>query len=45
MDFWEAYVDESYAIFSEDFIQNDETPTKISVDFLRKDIKALKKRK
>ncbi|MEO8112400.1 MAG: hypothetical protein ABI594_20295 [Ginsengibacter sp.] len=43
IDFWEAYVDESYAIFSEDFIRNDETPTKISIDFLRKDIKALKK--
>ena len=45
MDFWEEYVDESYAIFSEDFIRNDETPTKIPIDFLRKDIRALKKHK
>ncbi|MEO7961978.1 MAG: hypothetical protein ABIR19_10550 [Ginsengibacter sp.] len=44
LDFWETYVDESYAVFSEDFISDNETPTKISVDILRKDIKALKKK-
>jgi hypothetical protein len=44
LDFWETYVDESYAIFSEDFIKNDQTPTKISVDVLRKDIETLKKK-
>lgn len=45
LDFWETYVDEAYAIFSEDFIRNDETPTKIKVDVLRKDIKKLQKKR
>lgn len=39
--FWETYVDESYAIFSADFIKDNRTPTKISVEVLRKDIEAL----
>jgi len=39
--FWEAYVDESYAIFSEDFIKDNRTPTKISVDQLTRDIEIL----
>lgn len=43
--FWEAYVDESYAVFSEDFIRDDQTPTKINVDVLKKDIGALQKQK
>lgn len=42
MDFWEAYVDESYAVFSEDFIKDDKTPTHIDMDFLRKKLKDLK---
>ena len=45
IDFWETYVDESYAIFSEDFIRDNETPTKISVDVLRKDIETLQNAK
>ena len=44
LDFWETYVDESYAIFSEDFIKDDKTPTKIDVDVLRKEIKKLKEK-
>ena len=44
LDFWETYVDEAYAIFSDDFISNKETPTKMSVDVLRKDIQELKKK-
>lgn len=45
MGFWETYVDESFAIFSEDFIRNEQTPTKISVEVLMKDIEALQKQK
>ncbi len=45
LDFWETYVDESYAIFSEDFIRDKQTPTKISVDVLRKDIETLQNKK
>ncbi len=44
-DFWETYVDESYAIFSEDFILNNQAPTKMNVDLLRRDIKALQRKK
>ena len=33
-----------YAIFSEDFIKNDRTPTKVSVDILRKDLETLQKK-
>ncbi len=44
LDFWETYVDESYAIFSEDFIKNDKTPTNIDVDILRKKIEILEKK-
>lgn len=43
-DFWEAYVDEAYAVFSEDFIKNDETPTKINIDVLTRQIENLKKK-
>jgi hypothetical protein len=43
LEFWETYVDEAYAIFSEDFIKNHETPTKVSIDILRKDIEVLQK--
>ncbi len=42
-DFWNAYGDESYAIFSEDFIKNNENPAGIHVNTLKKDIAALKK--
>lgn len=45
IDFWETYVDEAYAIFSEDFIKNNETPTKINVEVLLKQIENLKKQK
>lgn len=45
LDFWETYVDESYAIFSEDFIKNNQTPTKISVDVLRHDIETMQIKK
>ncbi len=45
LDFWKAYVDESYAIFSADFIRDNQTPTKISEDVLRKDIETLKNKK
>ncbi len=44
LDFWETYVDESYAIFSGDFIKNDKTPTNIDVDILRKKIEILEKK-
>ena len=45
VDFWETYVDESYAIFSSDFIRNDHTPTKINVDVLREAIEKLQSEK
>jgi hypothetical protein len=45
LDFWETYVDESYAIFSEDFVRDNRTPTKISVDILRNDIETLQNKK
>ncbi|MDQ6901936.1 MAG: hypothetical protein M3139_02850 [Bacteroidota bacterium] len=45
MDFWETYVDEAYAVFSEDFIKNEKTPTKINANILQQEIKNLKKRK
>ena len=45
LDFWETYVDESYAIFSSDFIRDKHTPTKINVDVLRHDIETLQKKK
>ena len=38
MDFWEAYSEESYALFSEAFIKNEKTPSGIDIDQLRKDI-------
>ncbi|MBC7935194.1 MAG: hypothetical protein H7Y86_07530 [Rhizobacter sp.] len=45
LDFWETYVDESYAVFSTDFIRDKQTPTKISVDVLKKDIETLQNKK
>lgn len=45
IDFWEAYVDESYAIFSEDFIRDNQTPTKISADVLKHNIEAMQNKK
>ena len=45
LDFWETYVDESYAIFSADFIRNKQTPSRISVDVLKKDIETLQNKK
>lgn len=41
--FWETYVDESYAVFSEDFIRDNRTPSKISVEVLKRDIETLQK--
>ena len=45
LDFWEAYVDEAYAVFSEDFIKDDKTPSKINVDLLKKSLRSLRKNK
>ncbi len=45
IDFWEAYSDESYAVFSEAFIRNDKTPTGVDVAILRNDIETLEKKK
>lgn len=45
MDFWEAYSEESYAVFSEVFIKYDKTPTGIDVDILKNDIENIKKQK
>ena len=45
MDFWDAYSEESYAVFSEDFIKNDKTPTGVDIDMLKNDIENLQKRK
>jgi hypothetical protein len=42
-DFWNAYGAESYAVFSEDFIKNNENPVGIHVQTLKKDIANLKK--
>ncbi|CAN5174242.1 hypothetical protein BH20BAC1_BH20BAC1_25260 [soil metagenome] len=41
--FWKAYVDESYTIFSGDFIKDDKTPTNISEEILMREIMELKK--
>ncbi len=43
IDFWQAYVDESYAVFSNDFVKDNKTPTHISVELLLKQIEELKK--
>jgi len=45
MGFWEAYSEESYAVFSEAFIKDDKTPTGIDIDVLKNDIEFLQKRK
>ncbi|MBL0884187.1 MAG: hypothetical protein IBJ16_12735, partial [Chitinophagaceae bacterium] len=45
IDFWKAYGEESYAVFSETFIKNDKTPTGVSVDVLKNDLEILKKKK
>ena len=45
IDFWKAYAEESYAVFSETFIRNDKTPTGVSVEVLMNDIENLKKQK
>ncbi|MDQ6610583.1 MAG: hypothetical protein M3Y85_12265 [Bacteroidota bacterium] len=45
LDFWEKYVDESYAVFSSDFVRDDHTPTKIKIDVLRKDVAILQNKK
>ncbi|MGZ5222124.1 MAG: hypothetical protein ACXWC7_18710 [Chitinophagaceae bacterium] len=45
LDFWETYVDESYAVFSADFIKDKQTPTKISEDVLKHDIETLQLKK
>ncbi len=45
IDFWEAYCEESYAIFSESFIKDEKTPTGIDVDLLKNDIERMQKKK
>jgi len=45
MEFWETYGEESYAVFSEEFIKNEKTPTGIDVDVLRNDLETLQKKK
>jgi len=45
MDFWEAYAEESYAIFSEMFIKHDKTPTGVDISVLLNDIDTIQKRK
>lgn len=42
-DFFETYCEETYAVFSEDFIKNNKTPVGIDVNALKKDVEALKK--
>ncbi len=44
-EFWETYCEESYAVFSDDFIKNEKTPAGVDIHTLRKDIAALKKKK
>ena len=41
---WEAYSEESYAVFSEAFIKHDKTPTGVDIDMLKNDIEILQKR-
>jgi hypothetical protein len=43
-DFWKTYSDESYAIFSEDFIKDNKNPAGIDLKAIKLDIKSLKKR-
>jgi len=45
MDFWEAYAEESYAVFSESFIRNDKTPTGVDIDVLLNDLEILQQKK
>lgn len=45
MGFWETYGEEAYAVFSEEFIKNEKTPTGIDVDVLRNDLETLQKQK
>ncbi|HLX90975.1 MAG TPA: hypothetical protein VKR32_04800 [Puia sp.] len=42
-DFWEAYCEESYAVFSDDFLKKSKNPAGINLKGLRRDIEALKK--
>ena len=43
-DFWKAYGEVSYAIFSETFIRHEKTPTGVDVDILLNDLAKLKKK-
>lgn len=45
IDFWKAYAEESYAVFSETFIKHDKTPTGIAVEVLLHDLAKLEKQK
>jgi hypothetical protein len=45
IDFWEAYAEESYAIYSETFIRHEKTPTGVDVDVLLKGLELFKKEK
>ncbi len=41
-DFWDAYTDESFAVFSEDFIKNNQNPAGVNVNALKLDLEKLK---
>ena len=45
LDFWIKYSVESYAVFSEEFITNEKTPTGIDINILKADIDRLQKKK
>ena len=45
MDFWEAYAEESYAVFSESFIRHDKTPTGVDIGVLLNDLDILQQKK
>lgn len=43
--FWDAYCEEAYAVFSEDFIKDDKTPTGIDIRSLQNALAELKRKK
>ncbi|MBV9987662.1 MAG: hypothetical protein JO301_08280 [Chitinophagaceae bacterium] len=44
-DFWDAYCEEAFAAFSEDFIKDEKTPTGINIHTLTRDLDILKQKK
>lgn len=44
LDFWIKYSVESYAVFSEEFITNQRTPTGVDIDILKADIQLIQKK-